>query len=57
MDTRNRLVEYQRLLETNPEEAARFLEENRQDERFASLVRLGTDFMDGFQAYLDRLIE
>ena len=56
MDTRERLVEYRNLLETNPEEAEMVLE-NCQDERFVSLARLGTDFVDGFRVYLDRLIE
>lgn len=54
MDTRERLVRYRDLRRADPEAAARFLEENRRDERFVSLARLGTTFIDGFRACLDR---
>ena len=53
MDTRERLLKYRSLLETNPDAAATFLEENGHDERFASLVQLGTTFLDGFRARLE----
>lgn len=57
MDTRERLVRYQGLIGDEPSSTARFLKENRQDERFVSLARIGTTFIDGFRTHFDRLIE
>jgi len=54
MTTRDRLVKYRELHKTNPEAAEKFLEENKNDERFVSLVQLRGAFFSGFQK---RLIE
>lgn len=49
MGTRYRLLRYSDLLKTDREEAQKFLEDNNCDQRFVSLVDIGTTFVNGFK--------
>src|SRR5438874_2297086 len=51
MDTRGLLNEYRRLLDCDPEAAARFLEEHRGNERFASIATLRTSLLEAFREH------
>lgn len=53
MDTKERLERYHKLSKESKEQAAQFLEENKADRRFASLVDFGNEIISAFEKHLD----
>ncbi len=52
MNTRERLLKWRELYETDQPAARLFEEQNRQDERFTSLIEFHHELMDGFKRRL-----